>query len=255
MYVRLAFAVAAHLEPEILIVDEVLAVGDAAFQKKCLGKMQDVAKGGGRTVLFVSHLMSSVASLCSQCIYLQRGSIANRGAVEPVIASYIREQSTPDDLTVRLDKRPRKLGNAGAQMMITAVTIKPADDQAVRYREALRIQLELTAFMDIEGCFLGVGVNGLIGERLFTVEGNESPLPLLKKGRTHRVDVFIPEPALPPGSYVLEVGANAGTGLGLDYVPEALSFSVVPDTAEIYYSERVGMGLRPRSVWNYDPAD
>ena len=254
MYVRLAFAVAAHLEPEILVVDEVLAVGDAAFQRKCLGKMQDVARGGGRTVLFVSHLMSSVASLCSQCVHLRRGSIENHGPVESVIASYIKEEAMPDDLAVRLDKRVRKTGNAGAQMMITAVSIKPADDQAVRYREALRVRLEVVAFIDIEECFLGIGVNGLIGERLFTVEGNETPLPLLKRGEKRQVEVVIPEPALTPGRYVLEVGANAGTGLGLDYVPEAMSFLVVPDTAEIYYSERIGMGLRPRSVWNYDLA-
>jgi lipopolysaccharide transport system ATP-binding protein len=75
MYVRLAFAVAAHLESEILIVDEVLAVGDAEFQKKCLGKMNDVAKGEGRTVLFVSHNMGSIITLCNKCIFLKNGEI------------------------------------------------------------------------------------------------------------------------------------------------------------------------------------
>src|ERR1700683_1580526 len=80
MYVRLAFAVAAHLEPEILIVDEVLAVGDAQFQKKCLGKMGEVAKGG-RTVLFVSHNMGVVSTLTQRCIFLQNGTIASDGTV------------------------------------------------------------------------------------------------------------------------------------------------------------------------------
>src|SRR3984957_835664 len=79
MYVRLAFAVAAHLEPEILIVDEVLAVGDAAFQKKCLGKMGEVAKKGARTVLFVSHNMQGISSLCSRAILLNAGGIAKGG--------------------------------------------------------------------------------------------------------------------------------------------------------------------------------
>src|SRR5438094_219656 len=88
MYVRLAFAVAAHLEPEILIVDEVLAVGDAEFQKKCLGKMQDVARQGGRTVLFVSHNMQAVQSLCSQAILIDAGRVATRGATQPVVAQY-----------------------------------------------------------------------------------------------------------------------------------------------------------------------
>ena len=90
MYVRLAFAVAAHLEPEILLVDEVLAVGDAAFQKKCLGKMSDVAKEG-RTVLFVSHQMGSIAQLCKTAILLENGKISQRGPVSEVIAGYMNQ--------------------------------------------------------------------------------------------------------------------------------------------------------------------
>jgi lipopolysaccharide transport system ATP-binding protein len=88
MYMRLAFAVAAHLEPEILLVDEVLAVGDVGFQKKCLGKMEGVARAG-RTVLFVSHNMGAVGSLCSRIIYLKNGQIAGSGPPEDVIAQYL----------------------------------------------------------------------------------------------------------------------------------------------------------------------
>jgi lipopolysaccharide transport system ATP-binding protein len=92
MYVRLAFAVAAHLEPEILIVDEVLAVGDAAFQKKCLGKMRDVSTGG-RTVLFVSHNMQAISILCKRALHFDTGSIAYRGDVQETIQSYLRHVS------------------------------------------------------------------------------------------------------------------------------------------------------------------
>ena len=88
MYVRLAFAVAAHMEPEILIVDEVLAVGDVAFQKKCLGKMSDVA-GEGRTVLFVSHNMGAIQKLCSKALWLQTGQLAAHGESGPVIRQYL----------------------------------------------------------------------------------------------------------------------------------------------------------------------
>jgi len=88
MYVRLAFAVAAHLEPEILVVDEVLAVGDLAFQKKCLGKMEDVAHGG-RTVLFVSHNMNAVQRLCSSCMMLDRGQLVAYGNTPEVIVRYL----------------------------------------------------------------------------------------------------------------------------------------------------------------------
>lgn len=88
MYVRLAFAVAAHLESEILIVDEVLAVGDADFQKKCLGKMSDISKIGGRTVLFVSHNMSAVKSLCTRGIVLENGKIKFDGDISDALATY-----------------------------------------------------------------------------------------------------------------------------------------------------------------------
>lgn len=98
MHVRLAFSVAAHLEPEILIVDEVLAVGDAEFQKKCLGKMQGIARGGGRTVLFVSHNMAAVRHLCSTCMYLVAGQLKHTGPVQETIDRYLasstRERET-----------------------------------------------------------------------------------------------------------------------------------------------------------------
>jgi len=91
MYVRLAFAVAAFLEPEILIVDEVLAVGDAEFQKKCLGRMKNVSVNDGRTVLFVSHQLNSIRSLCENCIYLKNGILSKIGPTYQVIDSYMQE--------------------------------------------------------------------------------------------------------------------------------------------------------------------
>ncbi|RMH76540.1 MAG: ABC transporter ATP-binding protein, partial [Cyanobacteria bacterium J007] len=97
MYVRLAFAVAAHLEPEILVVDEVLAVGDAAFQKKCLGKMGDVAENEGRTVLFVSHNMGTVNSICQKAILLNQGTIAKIGETSGVTEAYILQQLNQDN--------------------------------------------------------------------------------------------------------------------------------------------------------------
>jgi lipopolysaccharide transport system ATP-binding protein len=93
MYVRVAFAVAAHLEPEILLVDEVLAVGDASFQKKCLGKMGDVA-GEGRTVLFVSHNMAAVENLCSRALWLDKGRVSNQGHTDLVICEYLQTTTT-----------------------------------------------------------------------------------------------------------------------------------------------------------------
>jgi len=115
MYVRLAFAVAAHLEPEILLVDEVLAVGDAIFQKKCLGKMQQVSTEG-RTVLFVSHNMASVKSLCSKALLIKSGEILERGSAEQVIKRYICNIPTPDK-TLNLRNHAHREGNGRARIM------------------------------------------------------------------------------------------------------------------------------------------
>jgi len=103
MYVRLAFAVAAHLESEILIVDEVLAVGDAEFQKKCLGKMGDVSKGEGRTVLFVSHNMSAVSNLCNKGILLNNGLIEENGEIDSIIGKYTINKLSRDYWELKTD--------------------------------------------------------------------------------------------------------------------------------------------------------
>lgn len=119
MYVRLAFAVAAHLEPEILIVDEVLAVGDAEFQKKCLGKMQDVSTREGRTVLFVSHNIRAVGALCTRAIYLASGSIKSLGTVTEQLDSYLHDSSSKE---LRLGAKPV---NAGKIVQIDLLDFTP----------------------------------------------------------------------------------------------------------------------------------
>ena len=113
MYVRLAFAVAAHLEPEILIVDEVLAVGDAEFQKKCLGKMEDVA-GHGRTVLFVSHNMAAVTALCSRAVLLENGSLVESGPTRDVTDAYLRRGREASIHASRRPRRPRRQRRSSA---------------------------------------------------------------------------------------------------------------------------------------------
>ena len=118
MYVRLAFAVAAHLEPEILVVDEVLAVGDAEFQKKAIGKMKDVSQGQGRTVLFVSHNMGSIKSLCSKTILMKSGTITKYGKTDDVINTYLNNSSS--NSAVPLDERDDRKGSG----KLIAETIK-----------------------------------------------------------------------------------------------------------------------------------
>jgi lipopolysaccharide transport system ATP-binding protein len=114
MYVRLAFAVAAHLEPDILLVDEVLAVGDAAFQKKCLGKMGDVARQG-RTVLFVSHNMASIIALCERVILLDAGTMLGNGPTQEVVHKYLKSASAKE--IIALDQRADRDGDGSARMI------------------------------------------------------------------------------------------------------------------------------------------
>jgi lipopolysaccharide transport system ATP-binding protein len=138
MYVRLAFAVAAHLEPEILVVDEVLAVGDAQFQKKCLGKMGEVARGG-RTVLFVSHNMTAVKSFCTHGILLQQGSVAGDGTIDAVVHQFAR--LTSDDLTARLYHESGAVGTDQVKLLSARMLVDlPATVQSVTVADPFRFE-------------------------------------------------------------------------------------------------------------------
>ena len=145
MYVRLAFAVAAHLEPEILIVDEVLAVGDAAFRQKCLGKMRDVAEGG-RTVLFVSHNMASVNQLCTRAILLNDGRLSTTGSPRGVIERYFRSMSDEKEYSDSGLATATLSGNEDADMRLMRVAVTDESGNALRsdvpYAGAMRIRLD-----------------------------------------------------------------------------------------------------------------
>ena len=129
MMVRLGFAVAAHLEPEILIVDEVLAVGDAEFQKKCLGKMKDVS-GQGRTVLFVSHNMPSIRVLCNTCLYLEQGKIKRLGYTDDIISEYLSNDLKSDFSTDGLIPETLSLYNTGEAKFISALLFNSTGDKS-----------------------------------------------------------------------------------------------------------------------------
>lgn len=138
MYVRLAFAVAAHLQPEILVVDEVLAVGDAAFQKKCLGKMGDVAKEG-RTILFVSHNMAAVQALCSRAILLEGGMLDYQGRTQDVAQRYLHSVMAAAEIP--LDERQDRTGDGSAK--ITSMKIESLDsDHVLRSTSGLKITVQ-----------------------------------------------------------------------------------------------------------------
>ncbi len=148
MTVRLGFAIAAHLDPEILVVDEVLAVGDAEFQKKAIGKMQDVSKGEGRTVLFVSHNMASIKALCNKGVVLENGNIGFNGDIESSIDYYLRRDEEYDSLNI-IDK----LNNVSNEIQINNITVNEKQSSNIcleyPYRE-LKIHVEGIALNNIK---------------------------------------------------------------------------------------------------------
>lgn len=142
MYVRLAFSVAAHMEPDILIVDEVLAVGDAEFQKKCLGKMDEVTKKEGRTILFVSHNMAAVKHLCTKCLLLNKGRVVAIGETEKIIDLYIKNQSTLVRTPAAEQKRVSKATLRAK--IIDIKIIQTATGDINNFKDNLPVEIELT---------------------------------------------------------------------------------------------------------------
>ncbi|MBK8900849.1 MAG: ABC transporter ATP-binding protein [Anaerolineaceae bacterium] len=222
MYVRLAFAVAAHLEPEILLVDEVLAVGDVAFQKKCLGKMDDVAQQG-RTVLFVSHNMGLLQALCQRGIFLQQGVVHTDGAIGEAVQAYLHtlEQAGLQDLAQRTDRQGRgqvKLvnvevcnGNGGAGMALT--TGSPA-----RF------------VFDVEGAIAGLSCSFTIfnqlGQRVASFKSDApGPEDVYDPAMGNRFVCEMEKLLLVAGRYQLGVLLRGG-GEWQDYVEAAVTFDV-----------------------------
>jgi len=169
MYVRLAFAVAAHLDPEILIVDEVLAVGDAAFQEKCVGKIRDVSTSQGRTVLFVSHNMNAVASLCNRAMLLRHARVAMDGPAAEVVSNYL---SVSDLLRKRLELLNPKMARTGdGRVRFMAATLRDAAgnmvDEVIEH-QAFEIELELLAKETVELTIISITIVDPWGNDLFT---------------------------------------------------------------------------------------
>ncbi|MEI7533773.1 MAG: ABC transporter ATP-binding protein [Verrucomicrobiae bacterium] len=202
MYMRLAFAVAAHLEPEILIVDEVLAVGDAQFQKKCLGKMQAVSQGG-RTILFVSHNMNAVQSLCSKSIVLKQGKIEYWGTVSEGLSKYSANVGMKAIVTYEAET-PAKPFARIHQLEIRAdgqpVTepLKPGTTLVLNFR--------LHSDLALAQPKLTVGITNTKGERIFAVGTPFGPQPLQPLKGHATVGIHFTLPAIPPGIYQLDVG-------------------------------------------------
>jgi lipopolysaccharide transport system ATP-binding protein len=226
MYVRLAFAVAAHLEPEILIVDEVLAVGDAAFQKKCLGKLGEFARSG-RTVLLVSHNAAAVRSLCTSAVLLDGGRVVETGPPDVVLTTYLSGLQTDTRAEYDLSAVARA---PGKQPIMRAVRLLDATGRPTRHvvcGEALTIEFDLHLDRPADTPQIGAGVDDRWGQRVFSVGSFLAPddLPALPTGGS-TVRCHIPAVALTPGRYTLSLSIGYALAELADQVEGLVAFDV-----------------------------
>jgi lipopolysaccharide transport system ATP-binding protein len=209
MYVRLAFAVAAHLDPEILLVDEVLAVGDAAFQKKCLGKMGEAAKSG-RTVLFVSHNISAIKKLTERSLYLEHGAVAADGRTDEVVQKYLttalqRTENGGDDL--EFYRRGRDVDSP-----IRLLSIWTGDSKnsiaVIPFCENFTIRMVVECSRPVRGANLAINICGQDGDIVSTLLAWDSDFKLHLSPGSWIISCAVHGLRLMPGLYLLDVGVN-----------------------------------------------
>jgi lipopolysaccharide transport system ATP-binding protein len=242
MFVRLAFAVAAHLEPEILLVDEVLAVGDLAFQKKCLGKMSEVSRSG-RTVLFVSHNMATVLNLCETVALFERGRLAFRGGCAEGVRRYTSSCTASTGGVVALSGHPNR--RPGCPTILGELRLLNSAGEATDQLlcgEAVTVELTLDPSWPGGQLDFAVGFDDTLGCRLFTLATYLTDTWGPRPGRVRRAVCRLPELPLCPGRYCLTVNAGPRQWVWTDMIDQALWFDV---TATDFY----GNGKLPNPDW------
>jgi lipopolysaccharide transport system ATP-binding protein len=197
MYVRLAFAVAAHLEPEILIVDEVLAVGDAQFQKKCLGKMQDVSKNEGRTVLFVSHNMGVIAQLCNKGILLNKGIVEAQGEIDAIVNRYISGNAMADGIYLFENTLPTHKKNYFLRISTSDTSGKL--DANFAFNEQVKISFDFIVSETIPNLNIGIVMINKLQQKVFTLV---KPIDFFRRdGEKYSGSVELPASIVAPNGY------------------------------------------------------
>jgi len=257
MYVRLAFAVAAHLEPEILIVDEVLAVGDAQFQKRCLGKMNEVATGG-RTVLFVSHNMRAVAQLCGNCIWINEGQIKSRGPANEVVVDYLSSAQVQKMDGLITDEMH---GHKPLELSFTQVALIDESGTpvtAVYFDDPLRFRVEFEVRESLTQARLGLAILKFDETVVCAAHHTDASLELLNLQPGRYVADIQVGVSLLPGLYYVGLLAKPDGGYwesgerSADYVPHALSFNVEEISAEGETALLTKALVRPASHWRVE---
>jgi len=246
MYARLGFAVAAHLEPEVLLVDEVLSVGDATFQNKCVGKMADVATSG-RTVIFISHNMAAVQSLCTRAIVIREGSMAFEGATREAIAHYLGGMGAAGE-RVSLESRRDRWGTGAILFTSLAIQgVQRARQGPVVTGGEVTLAASFHCRDPQEHCNFGFHICDPLGQVIFRIITRDSVGALPRLGCSGKVTCTIPELRLLPGRYLVTVFASDNrTRTMLDHVRGAAEF-------EVHASDVFGTGNIPTQGLTYTP--
>jgi len=241
MYVRLAFAVAAHLEPDILIVDEVLAVGDADFQKKCLGKMREVSQSDGRTILFVSHNMQAVNNLCNKALWLQQGNVKEIGESSAVVNKYL---SSVQRLNIQQswDNMAEAPGNDFIRFKkVELIPHKNSPTDPLDIRTPLTIKFQFWNLTGHTSLSIGLHLFSYGGECIFDIP---SPSRFFDKGLIEG-ECTIPGNFLNDGSYFISLIIVKDTSMQLFYFEECISFDLEDYRGDIqWYGKWMG-AVRP----------
>lgn len=244
MYVRLAFGVAAHLESEILIVDEVLAVGDAEFQKKCLSKMGAVSKGEGRTVLFVSHNMSAVETLCQKGIYLKNGHINFTGSARDTIINYLQHEAKQNH-SIKFNSLEEAIGNSKIKILAASVSnaLDPADP--IDVSAPVDISFTIVNLTDDATISVGFDLENLKGDTLFGSGGMGEYV----QGELTTATCKIPANFLNDGGYTIYFYVHNRHMASLFEIKDVLAFEVKDIERTHGYLGKINGIIRPKLDW------
>ena len=248
MYVRLAFAVAAHLESEILIVDEVLAVGDAEFQKKCLGKMQDITKGEGRTILFVSHNLAAVENFCEKSIFIEKGKLKMIGETNSIIQQYLTTVSSVGGL--KLSELTDRMGNQ--QLRFLDYWFEQDGIYCETNLEAfvnlkIGIEYEVKDYENIQNLQIDLGINDMYEQRislLTTTISNER----IPNTNNNKIVFEINQFPIAPGSYNCTLFSTIN-GEITDWISNIMQFNVLEK--DYYKSGKIITNNVSKALLNY----
>ena len=249
MTVRLGFAIAAFLDPEILIVDEVLAVGDAEFQKKAIGKMQDVSKGEGRTVLFVSHNMVSVKKLCSKAIILEHGTVTKSGDVEDMVSYYLKGGSAQSDFGSIPKNHPRHSYHKNMASFKSIQTLnEECTESNVFYRgENIIFKLKLDVLKKITNCSLLIRIGSdEVGDILYASASNDDPKGIDFNIGHSEIEITASQNLL-PGIYWTSISLMDKDGYPFDSIQEFGTINIENISSNLH---PYPWGRKLASVWN-----